>query len=96
MEKVNCNHNVFYLFASHPMCLHKLFAGGYIKAISREITRDGAEFFIWRDRLEKNKKGRYAGKYKTFGSRSQLRDREQILSAIALAEKYNIQRVRLP
>jgi len=91
----SCNHNYFYLFAKHPMCLHKLFAGGYVKAISREITRDGAEFFIWRDELTKQKKGRYAGKYKLFGSRSRLSNREQILCAIELAEKYNIQRVRL-
>lgn len=77
------------------MCLHKLFAGGYIKAVSREITRDGVEFFIWRDELTKQKKGRYAGKYKLFGSRSRLSNRDQILLGIELAEKYNIQRVRL-
>ncbi len=95
MAAENCNHNVYYLFGDHPMCLHKLFASGYVKAISREITRDGAEFFIWREPLTKQKKGRYAGKYKLFGTRSRLNDREQILSAIALADQYKIQRVRL-
>lgn len=95
MEEINCRHNVYYLFASHPMCLHKLFAGGHVKAITRQITRDGAEFYIWRYKLEKQKKGRYAGKYKLFGTRSRLTDREQVLTAIALAEKYKIQRVRL-
>lgn len=93
--EVNCNHNHYYLFADHPMCLHELFAKGYVKAITREVTRDGAEFYIWRDKLTKQKKGRYAGKYKLFGSRSRLSNREQVLTALDLAKKYNIQRVRL-
>lgn len=90
-----CRHNVYYLFAERPLCLHKLFAKGYVGAITREVTRDGVEFFIWREPLVKTKKGRYAGKYKLLGTRSRLNDREQILLAIELAEKYNIQRVRL-
>lgn len=94
-EAINCNHNCFYILSGKALCLHKLFADGYVKAITREVTRDGVEFEIWRNKLVKNKKGRYAGKYKLFGSRSRLHDREQVLTALALVKKYNIQKVRL-
>lgn len=77
------------------MCLHKLFAGGYVGAITREVTRNGVEFHIWRDKLIKTKKGRYAGKYKLLGSRTRLSNREQIIFAIELAKKHNVQRIRL-
>jgi hypothetical protein len=91
----NCDHNHYYLFGDHPMCLHKLFERGLVQSISREITRDGVEFLIWTAKLHKNNKGRYAGKYKLLGTRSRLTDRQQIICAIELARKYNIQRVRL-
>lgn len=95
MSKKDCSCTVFYLIAERPMCLHKLFAGGYIKAISRETSYDGVEFYIWRDNLVKTKKGRYAGKYKLLGTRSRLSDVGEALLAIDLAKKYNIQKVRL-
>lgn len=93
MSSDGCTH--FYFLGTGAQCLHELFAGGYVKAITREVTRDGVEFYIWRDRLHKQKKGRYAGKYKLFGSRSRLSNREQVIIALDLAKKYNIQKVRL-
>lgn len=85
----------FYFLGGGAKCLHQLFAQGHIKAISREVTRDGVEFLIWNDKLVKQKKGRYAGKYWLNGSRSRLSDREQVIIALELAKKYNTQRVRL-
>lgn len=93
MSNDGCNH--FYFLGGGAKCLHKLFAQGSIKAISREVTRDGVEFLIWNDKLVKQKKGRYAGRYWLGGSRSKLTNREQVLLALDLAKKYNIQRVRL-
>lgn len=96
MEKVNCNHNHYFLFDGHARCLHKLFEQGAIGAVTREVMRDGSvEFLIWRDKLVKTKKGRYAGKYRLFGTRSRLSDRESIIFAIELAKQYNVQRIRL-
>lgn len=90
-----CNHNIYYLLTGQPTCLHRLFENGSVQAITREVTRDGVEFHIWRERLVKNKKGRYAGKYRLFGTRCKIYDYDQIVVAIELAEKYNIQKVRL-
>ncbi len=77
------------------MCLHKLFEQGYIQAMTKEVTRDGVEFCLWKDRLHKQKKGRYAGKYHLLGTRSRLTDRETVIFAIDLAKKHNIQRITL-
>lgn len=90
-----CNHNVHYLLGNHPMCLHKLFARGFVGAITKERTPYGIEFHIWRDKLHKQTRGRYAGKYKLLGSRSRLNDVEQIVCAIELAKKHNVQRVEI-
>lgn len=95
MSKPYCNHNVLYLFDGQARCLHKLFEQGAIGAITRDETRNGVEFFIWRDKLTKQKKGRYAGQYRLFGHRSRLNDREQIIFAIDMAKYYKVQKVRL-
>jgi hypothetical protein len=95
MIKDGCTH--FYFFnQSGAKCLHELFADGYVGAVSREQTPyNGLQFYIWRDKLIKNKKGRYAGKYKLFGARTRLSNREQVLLAIDLADKHKIQKVNL-
>lgn len=88
-----CGCTVFYLFGGRPQCLHYLFATGQIKAITREVTRDGAEFYIFSDKVKKNR----WGKWILTGNRSHLTSRDQVLLAIELAEKYknNVKRIRL-
>ena len=76
-------------------CLHDMFKLGYIGALTREVGYKGVEFYVWRNTLTKNKRGRYAGKYKTLGARTKLPSREQILLAMNLAKQYNVQRLRL-
>lgn len=94
--EVDCNHNHYYLFDGKARCLHKLFEQKAIGAVTREVLRDGSvEFLIWRDKLTKTKKGRYAGKWRLLGARSKVSSREQIIFVIELAKKHNIQRIRL-
>lgn len=94
MSKDGCNH--FYFLGGGAKCLHQLFAEGHIKAISREVTPHGVEFRIYNEKLVKQKRGRYAGKYWLGGSQSKLSSREQVLLALELTEKYkHVMRVRL-
>lgn len=92
----SCNHKHFYFLSGRAMCLHEMFEGGYVQAITKEKNRYGdIEFCIWRNKLVKQTKGRYAGTYITLGPRSKLRDRETIIYAVDLAKKHNIQRINL-
>lgn len=77
------------------MCLHKMFKQGFVKAITREKTPKGVQFYIFRDKIGKYKYGRVAGQWQLTGAKSLLRSRDQVLLAIELAKKYNVQRVEL-
>jgi hypothetical protein len=95
MTKCDCHH--YYLFGGQIRCLHKLFAAGVIKAVIREKTRDGVEFYVYADKPTKIKRGRNAGKWWLDGSRSRLSSRGEVLLAIELSEKYknNVRRIRI-
>ena len=85
MSKHNCDCNTYYFFSDKPLCLHKLFRRGYIKAITRKATYSGVEFYIW--------KSGYRGL--KYGPRAKLFTVEQVKLAIELANKYKVQKVRL-
>lgn len=87
----------FYLFGGQARCLHSLFAANVIKAVVRVKTRDGVEFWIYSDPVDKVKRGRNAGQYWLNGSRSRLTSRDEILLAIDLSDKYknNVRRIRV-
>ena len=88
-----CNHNHKYLFDGKARCLHQLFKQKAIKAITKEKYYGKVEFNIWPEKLYKYKRGRWAGRYNLNGTRSKLHNKDQIILAIELAKKYNIQRI---
>lgn len=90
MKKCDCNH--YYLFDHRARCLHQLFQANVIKAVTREKTRYGVEFYIYSDKVKMTRWGWDLG-----GTRTRLTDMNQIRLALELSEKYknNVKRVRL-
>lgn len=91
-----CDCDTYYFFDGDPKCLHKLFAAGLVRILTREVTRDGVQFHIWRDKPKEKSQAWKRGWWKN-GTRSRLSTRKQVLLALELAEKYKNQvtRVRL-
>lgn len=86
-KKNKCNCTVYYLLGDRPQCLHRLFASGYITAVTRQRTPYGTKMYIWQNYSKKHK-------YQT-GGRSQIKDLEQATLAVELAKKYNVERIEL-
>lgn len=74
------------------MCLHQLFQRGVIKAVTREVTREGVKFHIWADKVNRGRWG-----WNLTGTRSRLSSRSEVMLALELAEKHknNVRRIRL-
>lgn len=69
------------------LCLHKLFAQGWVAAITRQKTTIGTQIYIWQS---------YNKKYKhQTGGRCQIKDFKQATLAVELAKKYNVERIEL-
>lgn len=91
-----CDCTTFYFLDGTPKCLHKLFRTGQVRILVREKTREGVKFYIYIDKPKDKSQAWKRGWWKN-GARARLTDRDQILLAIELSEKYknNVRRVRL-
>lgn len=76
------------------MCLHKIFRANLVKIITREVTPQGVEFYIYSHKPKESSQAWKRGWWRN-GNRSRIREISQIKCAIELAAKHQVKRVRI-